>query len=113
MSKTRENIRELLIQESRGRCAICGSESHLQLSHIQAAPSDKLKEDNLIVLCPVCNMSTDRVPIPTHVLKSVKEEWVKHEVLGMNQILGYLTPKNKNSVPNIAESKKPEESENY
>jgi 5-methylcytosine-specific restriction endonuclease McrA len=87
--------RDALFHGSRGRCAICGSQTYLQIAHIKAMYLGGSNEpDNFIVLCPVCHSAVDSVVLDDNVLRNIKRTWVDEGVLGakyFNQFLSAVT----------------------
>ena len=83
---------DALFRESRGRCAICGSQTYLQVAHIKAIYLGGSSEpDNSIVLCPVCHSAVDSVVLDDNVLRNIKRAWVDEGVSGAKYFNQFLS----------------------
>jgi hypothetical protein len=81
------DVKQLLFEQSRGTCAICGSTAYLEMAHITpfADGGDNTLE-NLMVLCPTCHAAVDSSRISGETLARIKEEWVEKGIAGKGAI---------------------------
>ena len=87
-------VREAILAESRFACAICGSQSYIELAHIRPfSLGGESTADNLIVLCPTCHRSADRTTrFSPEALAQIKAHWVENGRLGREAVLRDLAP---------------------
>jgi hypothetical protein len=84
--------RELLLEQSRHTCSICGTRFPLELAHIiRKFEGGTDAADNIIVLCAVCHDWVDRINVPAHLLSEVKKAWVDQASLGREYIIWWLS----------------------
>jgi HNH endonuclease len=76
-----------LLEQSRGKCAICGSSSYLEMAHITPfVEGGKSTAENLILLCPTCNAAVDSAQFPSERLAEIKEAWEQKRIPGKEAV---------------------------
>lgn len=69
-------------------CVICGARRHLELCHMMPLSlGGSSEEDNLIVLCPTCNMAVARAQIPPEDLRRYKEQWTHLRIQARSNVI--------------------------
>lgn len=84
-----KEVKLSLLNESRNRCAICGSDvvAHLEVAHIRAKYLGGLnKPENTLVLCSACHAAVDSLPVAGPTLELIKRDWIEKGILGAKRI---------------------------
>src|SRR5258708_23988970 len=83
--------RRSLFEQSRNKCAICGSASLLEsaaITRLYAGGSNT--PDNFIILCIVCHRWVDTINVSPQTLSDVKKDWVDNTILGGDRIIQWI-----------------------
>ena len=85
-----------LFDESRDKCAICGSDvkDHLQLAHIVPLQLGGTNTpENTMMLCAACHFAVDSLPVDPATMREIKRDWTEQGISGVkriNQLLSKL-----------------------